>query len=386
MMNRSIPITINSSLTAHEDNDSDGNVSSNDGSFGPIPVSGLSESLSNLGLTNNRNYHRHSMAQSLPPPRAPFLSARNLPGDRLSSIPQMSLPESAEASIASSSDQQVETYGSLRNSRFHFHRRSNMDSVTRYGEADTLNSDEITRSSVADDAALVVPRSVPTHKEIDRDWVAKRWAEQRYRNRQNKIQMQLEETNNDSTSQQGIERKPLAGLSEALAGSSFSSLHHLDPLSKSPGNGLLTFNETNQFDSRKRDGIPMNSAIHSQYEHSNGTTSPSSAVQPQLSTSLTAFEMLETSRKGGQGSLLSMSMNIPVSSSVNNNYNRSTGFNNRFNDEYKHKDVVEETNNVRIDGYGFKAQSDDNWEKDGSDYNGQGYTSDPDTFEAFEME
>lgn len=53
-------------------------------------------------------------SSSLPPPRAPFLSSRGGAEDRLSTMPEVTLPESA---MASSTDNSIQ-YGSLRESRF----------------------------------------------------------------------------------------------------------------------------------------------------------------------------------------------------------------------------------------------------------------------------
>ncbi|KAL3769217.1 hypothetical protein ACHAW5_001949 [Stephanodiscus triporus] len=53
-------------------------------------------------------------SSSLPPPRAPFLSSRGGAEERLSTMPEVTLPESA---MASSTDNSIQ-YGSLRESRF----------------------------------------------------------------------------------------------------------------------------------------------------------------------------------------------------------------------------------------------------------------------------
>jgi hypothetical protein len=72
---------------------------------------GMHQHRSNATATATRQFIGSS---SLPPPRAPFLSSRGGAEDRLSTMPEVTLPESA---MASSTDNSIQ-YGSLRESRF----------------------------------------------------------------------------------------------------------------------------------------------------------------------------------------------------------------------------------------------------------------------------
>ena len=396
MLKRSSSIPIAIASASHVNDDSD-DSSSNSENSDDIPVYGLSESLSNMHLANSSSgrsagYHEHSMAHSLPPPRAPFLSARNLPGDRLSSIPQITLPESID-SISPASEQQVQPYGSLRSSRFHFHHRRRNEfknnSCAMGSSSSDSNEDDATKDTI------IYPRSVPTHKEIDRDWVAKRWAEQRKRNRQNKKQIRLDETCSSDDDINKRKQQTL-GLTQEMGESSldFKTLSGCPTNDSTPSlvniqntsckNEMYKYmtNSTHAHNNQLNDEKYKTDNTYI-YE-SDETLSSSRTTKSQLSTSLTAFEMLETSRKS-PGGIMSMK-----SSLVEDNTNSPRGFTEEDSNEYKAKQLrhsFESDHNPYYDHNQRNCSNNDNgWQNCNDDPSGDGYASDPDTFAAFEME
>eukprot|EP00592_Proboscia_alata_P013179 CAMPEP_0194385290 /NCGR_PEP_ID=MMETSP0174-20130528/79315_1 /TAXON_ID=216777 /ORGANISM="Proboscia alata, Strain PI-D3" /LENGTH=361 /DNA_ID=CAMNT_0039173255 /DNA_START=18 /DNA_END=1103 /DNA_ORIENTATION=+ len=99
--------------------------------------------------------NQHNAAMSLPPPRAPFLSSREVNRERLSSVPLMALPESAiysEFNDRSTSGYDA-PYGSLRNS----HLNTSLDfggraDTTEYSSSifSNLNSNNYVSHSLPD--------------------------------------------------------------------------------------------------------------------------------------------------------------------------------------------------------------------------------------------
>lgn len=430
----SIPITINSTNASKTNNDSDDDTnSSTDGSFGP--VSSMTDRLNNLDFGYNRGMHAHSrykMAHSLPLPRAPFLSARNLASDRLSNIPQLSLPESAEESVSTHSGSHVaQSYGSLRESRFQFFHQPNNENPSDQAKGihghiqDGAFSSKALRSSPSphlDDmneenvevsnAPIIYPRSVPTHREMDRAWVEKRWTEQRKWNRlqhkelhkvkktQSHIQDRIEECSRSPETCSTLSQQ--LNLSERSFRLEESKFVHT---SKEKKRYTFEHNDANDLYHAHYDHTQftqVNEYDHDDYHTKNDlklstTTSPSSTMnQPQthssLSSSLTAYEMLEKSHQG-------ISNGAPLSSS----YALSTSMSKPFsNTQFYSDDKIENGNNLpnedATENDPIVSNLEHNWESnvhndmirgvnEGDDsYEDDYYNCDPDTYAAFDME
>lgn len=123
-----------------------------------------------------------ALARSMPPPKAPFLSSRRESDDRLKSMPNMDLPESATeyGNYFKGTPAAVMPYGSLRESRFHQRRVHDQPPRQLRGvrfdlegnAAAAAGAPETLSSSYTGDGFY--PHSLPVNK-FEQNIIQKRW-------------------------------------------------------------------------------------------------------------------------------------------------------------------------------------------------------------------